>query len=1021
MQVTPSFGQLHNCKILFAIEDNAVKNSVITETMKWLIIGADVGGTNTDVVCLHGTEVIAYDKFPTSEDVTTGLHTAIGNVLKKLPAEDWSVGRVNIGTTHFINALLQRRDLVPVSVVRLCGPASTALPPFIGFPDNLADLLQAKCFFVNGGYQVDGSIITEVDEKEILDVIQQIKDSNIHNVVISGVFSPVNDDQEKQVEKLFRKHFPEASLSLSSDIGSIGLLERENAAILNESLKPLCHKTIFALAQALKDLKLDCPFFLTQNDGTIIRSSEALDFPVKTFSSGPTNSMRGASHLSGIKDAIVVDVGGTTTDVGSLQGGFPRQSSSHVDVGGIDTNFRMPDVLSIGLGGGSIIHHKTVINRVQVDVGPKSVGYRLTKEALVFGGSTVTATDIAVGFLKVDVGDRRKVTVSPTVLEEANEMIQCMVEEAIDRMKVSKEEVPVILVGAGSILKDITRRVKGVSKFILPSYYQVANAVGAALGQVSGYEDRPTNLVGTTREEALERAEQKAIERCIQNGAKRETIQIIEREEIGLAYLPGNFTRLKVKVVGDLSEDALTEAKRVTSDGIEPPRIQEDTARKLDKVTHDRADTLEPRVPHVDKDTGEWILSEYDVHCISIGAGILGCGGGGNPKVGKLRALNALKQGKKIRIIHPDRLKKAPYRGGKVGIAAFMGAPGVLVEKLCNGEEILNSLQCLEKVLKSDLLEENSAQREKINVQKSEQVEFVTDFDPDLVDDSGRDSTKLVALMSAEIGGLNAVEPLCVAALMDLPVIDCDGMGRAFPELQMFAPAIYGKALYPAVLVDDKKQRELVLWAKDAKAIENHFRMTLGRMGCAGAVTFSPMSATEVSDACIMFSMSRCFRLGDAVLKARKEQRNPVKSICEHENGVHLISGKVVDVCRETTGGFDQGFLEIEGTGRYSGQEVIVQFQNENLLATRKTDGGKEEVVATTPDLIVIVDADTGTPITTEEVRYGLRVAAIALASPPQLRTRAALKFVGPRAFKFAIDFTPVGDYKIYEPIAPPP
>lgn len=114
---------------------------------------------------------------------------------------------MNIGTTHFINALLQRRDLVPVSVVRLCGPASTALPPFIGFPDNLADLLQAKCFFVNGGYQVDGSIITEVDEKEILDVIQQIKDSNIHNVVISGVFSPVNDDQEKQVRNPYLDDF----------------------------------------------------------------------------------------------------------------------------------------------------------------------------------------------------------------------------------------------------------------------------------------------------------------------------------------------------------------------------------------------------------------------------------------------------------------------------------------------------------------------------------------------------------------------------------------------------------------------------------------------------------------------------------------------------------------------------------------------------------------------------------------------------------------------------------------------
>ncbi|KAJ8044384.1 hypothetical protein HOLleu_07117 [Holothuria leucospilota] len=987
--------------------------------MKWLIVGADVGGTNTDVVCLHGTEVIAYDKVPTTEDVTTGLRTAIQNVLAKLSNDEWSVARVNIGTTHFVNALVQRCQLVPVSVVRLCGPATRSLGPFDDFPEDLHELIKAKYFYCNGGYQVDGSLITDVDEKEILAVIKEIKESEIRSVVISGVFSPVNDSQEKKVQQLFTDHFPEASVTISSDIGSIGFLERENAAILNESLKPLCHLTVSALSQALTDLQLECPFFLTQNDGTIISSSQALNFPVKTFSCGPTNSMRGACHLSGIKDAIVVDIGGTTTDVGSLQGGFPRPSSTRVTVGGVDTNFRMPDVLSIGLGGGSIVKHKTVVDRVKVEVGPKSVGYRLTEEALIFGGSTVTASDIAVAYLKAELGDRRKVKLSPTILEEANEEIQCMIEEAIDQMKVSKEAVPVILVGAGSILRDVNRKMKGVTKFILPPYYQVANAVGAALGQVSGYEDKPTNMTGLDRKEALDIAEKKAVERCLNNGARKDSIQILEREEINLAYLPGNFTRIKVKAVGDLSEEALLKAandKPTTLRYADPQKIKfrELSNDILDKLKKDEASIV--KAPTIDAKTGDWLLSKYDILCVSIGAGILGCGGGGSPRIGRLRTETELKMGKEIRVIHPRRLTMKPFKGGKVGVAGFMGAPGVSVEKVCSGQEVAQSLEVLHKVLKSGIGTKNSEQRNKVIVQKDDGIEYVTDFDPSSLEETVGADAGIVALMSAEIGGCNAMEPLCVAALLGVPVLDCDGMGRAFPELQMFAPAIYNNALYPAALVDEKDQRELILWAENSKAVENHFRKTLGKMGCSAAVTFSPLDEEAVSESCIMFSISRCFRLGDAIVRAQKEKADPIHSICEHEGGVHLITGKVVDVCRKTTGGFDRGYVEIEGTGKHSGQEMVINFQNENLIATRRQDG-KEKIVATTPDLIVIVDSDAGTPVTTEEVRYGLRVAAIVLPSPPQLRTETALKVVGPRAFKYDVDFTPIGDYQFKEPI----
>ncbi|XP_071820141.1 putative D-/L-hydantoinase subunit A [Apostichopus japonicus] len=593
--------------------------------MKSLIIGADVGGTNTDVVCMQDKTVIAFEKVPTTDDVTTGLQMAISNALSKLPKGEWSVTMVNIGTTHFVNALVQRVQLAPVAVVRLCGPSSVDFGPFDDYPDDLSAVIGAKCYFVNGGYQVDGSIITEVHEEEIIPVIQELKDSKIENIVISGIFSPVNNNQEKQVEQIFRKHYSGVSLTLSSDVGSIGLLERGNAAILNESFKPLCNRIISALSLALRELKLDCPFFFTQNDGTLVSPVEASDFPIRIMGCGAANSIRGASHLSGIQNGLVVDIGGTTTDIGSLNGGFPRQTSSVVSKAGLDLNCTMPDVLSIRLGGGSVVCPKPLINSIKVDVGPKSVGHTLTEAALTFGGSTLTATDVASAYLKVDVGDRDKVKVTTSVLEEANEVIQCMLEESVDRMKLSKEAVPVICVGGGSILRDKNRKVPGVTEFIQPPYYQVANAVGAALCQVSSCEEILLNMTGLSNTKALEKLWTRAFEKCLMNGAKRESIRVIE-EDIGKMHLPGNITGAKVKVVGDFTDEALIKSKETTSAFLRSTRNLEAAVPKFQRVSQFLdEDPIQPQVPQVDEKTGEWILSEYDVQCISIGTAILGC------------------------------------------------------------------------------------------------------------------------------------------------------------------------------------------------------------------------------------------------------------------------------------------------------------------------------------------------------------------------------------------------------------
>jgi N-methylhydantoinase A/oxoprolinase/acetone carboxylase beta subunit len=298
--------------------------------------------------------------------------------------------------------------------------------------------------------------------------------------------------------------------------------------------------------KALKDMKIDAPFYLSQNDGTLMGADFAEKYPVLTFTSGPTNSMRGAAFLSGAKDAMVVDLGGTTSDVGMLLRGFPREASVAVEISGVRTNFRMPDVYSFGLGGGSLVSEDPL------KIGPESVGYELTTKGLVFGGSVLTTTDLAVAGGLVDIGDASAVKhLDSTFVRQALDEMQSMVEVAVDRMKTSAEPVPLILVGGGTIL--VSRQVKGTSKMIKPDHYSVANAIGAAIAQVGGETDRVFALAELGRDEALAQARQEATDKAVAAGAREETIQIVDVEEVPLAYLPSNAVKIRVKAVGDLA------------------------------------------------------------------------------------------------------------------------------------------------------------------------------------------------------------------------------------------------------------------------------------------------------------------------------------------------------------------------------------------------------------------------------------------------------------------------------------
>lgn len=507
-------------------------------------IGVDVGGTNTDAVVMAGEKILAGVKSPTTEDVMSGVAASIVDALEQSGVPAGEIGAVMIGTTHFVNAVVERRHLARVAAVRLCLPAAQCLPPMVDWPDDICEAVGGRFWMAKGGHEFDGREINGLDTSELDGIAAEIGAAEIDSIAISSVFSPVNDGMERQAMEQLAKRLPGADFTLSSEIGRLGLLERENAAIMNASLRALSARTVEAFGQALDAVGLTCPYYITQNDGTLMNRDFVRAYPVLTFASGPTNSMRGASFLSGEADAIVVDVGGTTTDVGALVKGFPRQASTTVDVGGVRTNFRMPDVYSIALGGG------TVVTDGGQTVGPKSVGFRILEDALVFGGGTLTTTDIVTALGHADVGDKSAVAgLDAGLLATAKAKIDTMIVNAVERMRVSPAPIPILAVGGGSIL--MPERI-GDLPVIRPEHFSVANAVGAAIGQISGEVDRIFSLAKTTREAALAEAKREATDKAISAGAEPESIEVLDQEDVPLAYLPGDATRIRLKVVGSM-------------------------------------------------------------------------------------------------------------------------------------------------------------------------------------------------------------------------------------------------------------------------------------------------------------------------------------------------------------------------------------------------------------------------------------------------------------------------------------
>ena len=353
-----------------------------------------------------------------------------------------------------------------------------------------------------------------------------------------------------------------------------------------------------------------------------------------------------------------------------------------------------------------------------------------------------------------------------------------------------------------------------------------------------------------------------------------------------------------------------------------------------------------------------WSLDKTDVEDLSTGAAILGTGGGGDPYLGKLMALSVLEKGMKIEVIPPEDVPDDAL----IIPSAAMGTPTVLIEKISKGDEVVQAFRRLEKYFGEEVF----------------------------------------ATMPLEAGGVNSVNPLTVGARCGIPIIDADGMGRAFPELQMTTFNINRVPCSPMTLVDEKGN-VVLLDAIDNTWAEKLARVVTIRFGGTAWISLYPMHGRDVKRSGIPHTLSLARDIGRSIREARASKEDPVDAVLGITGGSRLFEGKIVDVERKTVAGFARGEARLEGTGEDAESNLLIQFQNENLVAIK--DG---EVVCSVPDLISILDVDTGLPITTEYLRYGFRVVVVGMPSNEKWRTPEGLKVVGPRYFGYEIDYIPI-------------
>lgn len=504
--------------------------------MDHYILGVDIGSTHTDAVVINkkNKRILALYKAITTRPFLEGYINAVSSVVQDIDRS--KIERVHIGTTHAINALLEMKGLNKVGVLNLAGHNPQTLPTGLRWAQPLKDSCYVGEINIPGGNECNGAVITSFNSDKVLAAINELLSKKADAIAVVGTFSPLFQEQELEVGNIIEKHFPNIFYTLSHQIGSLGIIERKNATVLNCALGNVLKRGFLDLKQSLYDLKILSDIYLCKNNGTLMDFEEAINFPICTIASGPTNSFIGASYLVGEENCVVVDVGGTSTDCGVVLNGRAKKSTSKVEISGASLNFSMPDVTSIPLGGGTRITLGSTI-----EIGPQSVGYDLKSQSQSFGGKTLTLTDIALSLGHCEIPDSQPPKPEMSFCE-VMKIVMERVNLLITKVRGFKfKDFKVVCVGGGAALLD-----KKEIKMCIPEHYMVANAYGAALAELAATFDAVMSL--DNREKLLTKITKDLATHLQKKGVKKS--RVIEKEIIPFSYIPGNLARIIVTVAG---------------------------------------------------------------------------------------------------------------------------------------------------------------------------------------------------------------------------------------------------------------------------------------------------------------------------------------------------------------------------------------------------------------------------------------------------------------------------------------
>lgn len=351
-------------------------------------------------------------------------------------------------------------------------------------------------------------------------------------------------------------------------------------------------------------------------------------------------------------------------------------------------------------------------------------------------------------------------------------------------------------------------------------------------------------------------------------------------------------------------------------------------------------------------------INESDLEAIALGSTVLGTGGGGDPYIGKLMAQNAIKNFGEVTLLDPLQV---PDDALVVPVAAF-GAPAILLEKLFNGKEAIDAFDMMEKYF----------------------------------------GKKIYATMPAEAGGLNGVIPIAVAAEKGIPIVDADGMGRAYPRLEMVTFTLYDIPASPIAQADEKGNRAIYHTINNVWG-ETMVGSTVIPMGGSCFIACYPMTGKQLKEAAVLGIISKAEEIGLSILTANEKGLEPLQSLLNTTKGKLIFQGKITDVSMEMKGRWNQGVCKLKGLGDYVGQDMNLDFQNEFLIAKIG-----DEAIASVPDLITVLDMETAEPITAETLQYGFRINVIAMPCDDKWRTAAGIALGGPSAFGYENEYIPI-------------